>query len=66
MSNATNNPTALYASRLAETYALLKKIEDAAALHAIPDRATWGHCGSLGHVNDSLADVLAFLTGETP
>ena len=61
---ATQTAAASYAEKHAEAQDLLKRI--ASQLEA--DKAeqakrpeSWGHAGSLGYVNDQLAQILAFL-----
>lgn len=60
-----NSPVAQYATRRAEALSLLRQIEAAIAADT-PTTPTWGHCGSLGHVNERLVEVLQFLNGTTP
>ena len=44
----------------------LETISNALTDRVSPDDVTWGHVGDLAHVHSELADIVAFLTGETP
>ena len=61
---ATQTAAASYAENQAEAQDLLKRIAGQLKTHKAeqaksPD--SWGHAGSLGYVNEQLAQLLAFL-----
>jgi len=43
---------------------LLSGYEDSSVMPADCHDANWAHVGSLGHINDLLAQAIAHLTGE--
>ncbi|MGA1373031.1 MAG: hypothetical protein ACO3Z6_15700 [Pseudomonadales bacterium] len=62
--HSTHNAAAAYTQRQAEAQDLLQRIADRLVIHQNEQNAEpadWSHAGSLAHVNEQLAFVLAFL-----
>jgi hypothetical protein len=61
----TASASETYAARHAEALALLAQLQQAIEDMPEPesDGINWGHAGSMGHINEQLRELIAFVEG---
>jgi hypothetical protein len=68
MTTKPNKAEAAYEKAHQEAQSQLARLQellfDLPASESDDDPIDWGHVGSLGHVNERLAELIAFLSGE--